>query len=53
MGEKQKNIYVYADWEGLGGAQLMGILNASFIRNKGTFSFEYSDEWLNHNVILF
>ncbi len=44
---KQKNIYVFADWETMESPQLMGILLASQSRGKEVFSFEYDDNWLN------
>ncbi len=42
MGE----IYVYADWEELNGATLMGILTSDLLRGKEIFSFEYDQDWL-------
>jgi len=42
----QKKVYLYADWIGLEGPQLMGVLNASSIKGKEIFSFEYDPEWL-------
>ena len=44
---KQKNIYVFADWENMEGPQLMGTLLASQSRGKEVFSFEYDTKWLN------
>ncbi len=41
----QKAIYVFADWEGLGGSQFMGVLFASPSRGKEIFSFEYDPAW--------
>lgn len=43
---KRKTIYVYADWEGLHEAKLMGVLFAEFDKNKELFSFEYDENWL-------
>ena len=39
-------IYVYADWHGLNGPLLMGLLYAENIRGSQVFSFEYDNEWL-------
>ena len=44
-----KIIYVYADWLGLNGPSLIGILRAESIRGNEVFSFEYDDTWLNSN----
>lgn len=46
MGDQAKNIYVYADWIGLGKPHFMGTLTANQIRGKEIFSFQYDDEWL-------
>lgn len=43
---KQKNIYVFADWENMESPQLMGTLLASQSRGKEVFSFEYDANWL-------
>ncbi len=45
----QRQIEVYAHWEGLSEAALMGFLYATPSRGKEIFSFEYSDEWLKNN----
>ncbi len=42
-----KIIYVYADWYGLSGPQLMGILLADRVRGNEVFSFEYDKSWLS------
>jgi serine/threonine-protein kinase HipA len=41
-----KNIYVYADWNGMKKPILMGELKAEYTRGKEIFSFSYSDIWL-------
>lgn len=41
-----RNIFVYADWHGLQGAILIGLLTAETVRGKEIFSFEYTREWL-------
>lgn len=42
----RKEIFVYADWNGIKEPSLMGILYSETIRGKEIFSFEYKDEWL-------
>lgn len=42
----KKNILVYADWEQIGMPTLMGNLAVSSVRGKESFSFEYTDAWL-------
>lgn len=42
----KRDIYVYADWEGLKDPLLMGKLYSELLRGKEIFSFEYSPEWL-------
>ena len=44
MGNEEKDIYVYANWGEE--AKLVGILHASKQRGKETFSFEYTQEFL-------
>lgn len=39
-------VFVYADWEGVNGPILIGILHAELLRRKEIFSFEYNYEWL-------
>ena len=46
-------ILVYADWESLEEAKLMGFLTSQRVRGKEVFSFEYTETWVNHqNPIL-
>jgi serine/threonine-protein kinase HipA len=54
MGKGRFDIYVYADWIGLGGPRLMGILSAHYGKGKKSFSFEYEPEWLNnrHRIVF-
>lgn len=47
MRTNDTKIWVYADWESLGGIQHMGMLTAQHIRGKEIFSFEYNDSWLS------
>jgi serine/threonine-protein kinase HipA len=50
----ETTIWVYADWESMGGAALMGKLTAQRIRGKEIFSFEYNESWMNaHHEVLF
>tara|TARA_R110001583_G_scaffold108831_1_gene257547 strand:- start:552 stop:1808 length:1257 start_codon:yes stop_codon:yes gene_type:complete len=44
------DIYVYADWKGLGGPIQIGILSAHFAKAKKAFSFEYTKEWLDKGL---
>lgn len=45
---KEKNIEVHADWAGLDGPILMGVLHATPSRGKEIFSFTYDKKWLKH-----
>ena len=40
----KRDVFVYADWEGVNGPILIGILHAELLRGKEIFSFEYNDE---------
>ena len=40
------HVFVFADWEALEGATLLGTLRASIIRNRESFSFSYEKGWL-------
>ena len=44
-----KTIYVYADWEELRGAQLLGTLRAERVKGQEIYSFEYEKSWLKSN----
>ena len=46
MTREKKEIYVYANWDGLETPSLMGILFVESLRGKEVFSFEYSSRWL-------
>lgn len=48
MAGTRKNIWVYADWEGMESPELMGILQAELLRGKEIFSFEYDAAWLKN-----
>ena len=41
-----REILVYADWNGLEASQFVGTLFSSYSRGKEIFSFEYDKEWL-------
>ena len=41
----RKQIYVYADWIGLRGAELMGVLSIDVIRGSEVFAFSYEKKW--------
>jgi serine/threonine-protein kinase HipA len=43
---QRREIEVWADWETVGGAFLMGTLHATAARGQEVFSFEYNDQWL-------
>ena len=45
-----KDIFVFADWAGLKGPTLMGILHADALKGKEVFSFEYDDRWLEDHT---
>lgn len=45
-----RNISVYAHWEGLSEPVLMGILSAQLAKGKEIFSFEYDKKWLAMGV---
>lgn len=39
-------VWVFADWQGLGGARLVGALHRAVTRGEEVLSFEYDPEWL-------
>ena len=43
---ERKHIYVYADWIGIKGPRLIGILSVDIVRGEEIFSFAYDDKWL-------
>lgn len=47
---KEKNISVYAHWEGMGDPQLVGTLFAQPGRTDEIFSFSYDHSWLETNA---
>ena len=46
MARGKIDIFVFADWIGLGGSRLVGILSAHFAKGRKAFSFVYDKEWL-------
>lgn len=50
MAKRKYDIYVYADWVGLNGPLLVGILSAHFAKAKKAFSFEYDKQWLKRDA---
>lgn len=46
MAGNKTNIYAYADWQELGGPQLMGVLSAHQAKGRKAFSFTYDKQWL-------
>lgn len=44
--QKKRDVYVYADWQGVNGPLFMGVLHAELLRGKEVFSFEYDTDWL-------
>lgn len=49
----KKDIYVYADWQGLNGPNLIGILGAHQAKGRKSFSFEYDSIWLKSGQGIF
>jgi serine/threonine-protein kinase HipA len=50
MAIKTTTIYVYADWIGMQGPKLIGILSAQQAKDRKSFSFEYDTAWLKSNL---
>lgn len=48
-----KEIFVYADWQGMAKPTLIGTLFADIIRGREVFSFEYDDAWLSSHSYSF
>lgn len=46
---KSKNIYIYANWDGLTNPTLIGVLHSDLIRGKEIFSFASDKQWLEHD----
>ncbi len=46
--KERKHIYVYADWIGIDGPTLMGVLSADVVRGEEIFSFSYDKKWISN-----
>lgn len=51
--ERQRMIYVYADWKGLDDPVPMGSLSSEIVRGKEIFSFTYDKKWLDAGFTYF
>ena len=49
--KNNREILVYADWEGLETPQMVGTLFSSRSRGKEIFSFEYDEKWLQSSSV--
>ncbi|MBK7108185.1 MAG: HipA domain-containing protein [Chitinophagales bacterium] len=47
MTKAQKEILVYAHWKGMVKPMQMGILNATSMKGKETFSFKFTESWIS------
>lgn len=47
---QRKHIYVYADWIGIVGPLLMGVLSIDVLRGEEVFSFSYDDNWIKKGL---
>ena len=45
-----REIFVYADWTGVGGPVPIGRIHAAVVRGKEIFSFEYDSDWLQRGT---
>ncbi len=46
-----RKIKVFADWEGLDGPKLMGVLHVLPVKGREVFSFEYAKSWLASDML--
>jgi serine/threonine-protein kinase HipA len=46
MANKKLDIYVYAHWQGMPEAKMIGVLAAHYAKGKKAFSFEYDKDWI-------
>ena len=53
MENEKREVFVYADWEGLAGPMLMGKLLVNRTRGKEIFAFEYDSEWMNSEFNMY
>ena len=47
MASRKTDLYVYADWVGLKGPVLMGVLSAQQAKGRKAFAFSYDKSWIN------
>ncbi len=47
MANTKTDIFVYADWQGMGGPQLIGTLSAQQAKGRKAISFEYEKDWIS------
>ena len=46
MAQGKFEIYVYAHWQGMPEAKMIGVLTAHYAKGKKAFSFEYDKDWI-------
>ena len=46
MAQGKFDIYVYAHWQGMQEAKMIGVLTAHYAKGKKAFSFEYDTNWI-------
>ncbi len=46
MAQGKFDIYVYAHWQGMPEAKMIGVLAAHYAKGKNAFSFEYDKDWI-------
>ena len=46
MAQGKFEIYVYAHWQGMPEAKMIGVLAAHYAKGKKAFSFEYDKDWI-------
>lgn len=47
---KKTDIWVYADWIGLDGPELIGTLSAQQAKSRKAFSFSYDKDWIQSDA---
>ena len=53
MENEKREVFVYADWDGLSEPMLMGKLLVNRTRGKEIFAFEYDSEWMNSEFNMY
>lgn len=48
---KKREVFVFADWDGLSETKFLGVLYAELIRGKEIFSFQYNEDWLSTSQV--